>query len=236
MKPKNTRFVLCAFALGLGAFSQAQSGPFDEPNWSWKAQSHSQTNGYTMVSTRSMKGMALHDAMRKLWEDHVTWTRLFIVSAVGDLPDKQATTDRLLQNQTDIGDAVKPYYGTDAGNRLTALLREHILLAAGIVTPAKQGDTKAVESGNAKWFANADEIAAFLSKANPKQWRAAEMRDMMHDHLALTLAEAVAQIKGDYSASARAYDKVHVQILSMADMLTEGLMAQFPDKFRDTGR
>src|SRR5688572_12154878 len=56
------------------------------------------------------KQMALHNAMRKLWEDHIAWTRLFIVSAAADLPDKAATTERLLQNQTDIGNAIKPYY------------------------------------------------------------------------------------------------------------------------------
>ena len=55
---------------------------------------------------------ALHDGMRKLWEDHVTWTRLFIVSAAAGLPDKDATTARLLQNQTDIGDAVAGDEGT----------------------------------------------------------------------------------------------------------------------------
>src|SRR5438093_2594562 len=80
---------------------------------------------------------AFHDAMRKLWEDHVTWTRLFIVSAAGNLPDKDATTQRLLQNQTDIGNAVAEFYGPDAGNKLTALLRAHILIAANIVTAAK---------------------------------------------------------------------------------------------------
>ncbi len=70
--------------------------------------------------------MAFHDAMRKLWEDHITWTRVFIVSAAGDLPDKATATGRLLQNQVDIGNAIKPYYGDAAGNKLTALLREHI--------------------------------------------------------------------------------------------------------------
>src|SRR5918992_5578341 len=77
------------------------------------------------------------DAMQRLWVDHVTWTRLFIVSFVGELPDLQATTDRLLQNQVDIGDAVKPFYGDAAGDQLTALLEEHILTAADLLTAAK---------------------------------------------------------------------------------------------------
>src|SRR6185436_17422801 len=71
----------------------------------------------------STKEAALHDAMRKLWEDHITWTRLFIVSAVADLPDKAATTDCLLQNQVNIGNAIKSYYGDAAGEKLTALLK-----------------------------------------------------------------------------------------------------------------
>src|SRR5437870_4201417 len=94
---------------------------------------------------------AFHDAMRKLWEDHVTWTRLFIVSAAAGLPDKDATTQRLLQNQSDIGNAVAEFYGRDAGNKLTALLKDHILIAADIVTAAKAGDKAKVSSSNKRW-------------------------------------------------------------------------------------
>ena len=115
----------------------------------------------------------LRAAMRKLWEDHATWTRLFIVGALADLPDNAATTERLLQNQTDIGNAVKPFYGDAAGGMLTALLREHILIAADIVKAAKAGDTAKLESSKTRWVSNADEIAAFLSGANPKNWPAA---------------------------------------------------------------
>lgn len=88
----------------------------------------------------STKGTALHDAMRRLWEDHIIWTRVFIISAAADLPDKAAATDRLLQNQVDIGNAIKPYYGESAGNKLTTLLKEHITTAAEIVAAAKAGD------------------------------------------------------------------------------------------------
>ena len=180
----------------------------------------------------SAQQAAFHDAMRKLWEDHITWTRLFIVSAAADLPDKGPTTERLLQNQVDIGNAIKPFYGDAAGEKLTALLKEHITTAAEVVAAAKANDTAKLTDANRRWFANADAIAAFLSGANPKSWPAAEMKRMMHEHLDLTTAEAVAHLKGDWAADVAAYDKVHVQILHMADMLSAGIVSQHPAKFK----
>jgi hypothetical protein len=185
------------------------------------------------ASARSAKPSteAFDRAMRKLWEDHVTWTRLFIVSASADLPDLEATTDRLLRNQTDIGDAIAPYYGVDAGAQLTALLRDHILGAADLLAAAKAGDDATVQQATGAWYANGDDIAGFLSDANPKQWAAADMQAMMRTHLDLTLEEAVAHLEGRYADDVAAYDKVHDEILEMADMLAAGIVAQFPNRF-----
>jgi hypothetical protein len=180
----------------------------------------------------SAKHLALHDEMRRLWEDHITWTRLFIVSASADLPDRQATTERLLRNQQDIGDAIKPYYGRAAGERLSSLLTEHILVAADLLGAAKAGDQAAVERHSRVWYRNGKQIADFLHKANPRHWARGEMRAMMRDHLDLTLAEAVAHLTQDHRADIRAYDRIHRQILSMADMLSDGIAAQFPKRFR----
>jgi hypothetical protein len=177
------------------------------------------------------KRMAFHDTMRKLWEDHITWTRAFIISAAADLPDKTATTERLLQNQVDIGNAIKPYYGDAAGNKLSTLLKEHITTAAEVVAAAKANDSAKLADANKRWSANGDQIADFLSAANAKNWPQAEMRKMMRDHLDLTTKEAVARLKGDWAADIKAYDEVHQQILHMADMLSEGIMRQFPEKF-----
>jgi hypothetical protein len=179
----------------------------------------------------SMKKSAFQDAMRKLWEDHITWTRVFIISAVADLPDKAAATDRLLQNQVDIGNAIKLYYGDAAGNKLTSLLKEHITTAAEIVTAAKAGDKAKQDDATKRWYANADQIADFLSGANPKNWPKAEMRSMMHDHLDLTTKEVVARLTGDWAGDVAAYDSVHQQILKMADGLSMGIINQFPQKF-----
>jgi hypothetical protein len=176
------------------------------------------------------KADELRAGMRKQWEDHVVWTRLFIVSALGDLPDKAATTDRLLKNQVDIGNAIKPYYGEAAGTKLSALLKDHILIAADIVTAAKAGDTAKVDSSKVRWVANADEIAAFLSAANPRHWPAADMKAMMREHLDLTTAELTARLKKDWAGDVAAYEKIHAQILHMADMLADGIVRQHPAK------
>jgi hypothetical protein len=194
------------------------------------ADANSAHGGHGATANR----VAFHDVMRKLWEDHVTWTRLFIVSAAtesGNLPDIGPTVDRLLANQTDIGDAIKPFYGDAAGNQLTDLLRDHILTAAELVAAAKAGDSSAVADASARWHANADDIATFLANANPKQWPLADMKAMMKDHLDLTLKEAVARLDGRYADDITAYDEVHAEILQMADMLSDGIVAQFPSRF-----
>ncbi len=175
---------------------------------------------------------AFRNDMRKLWEDHVTWTRLFIVSAVADLPDAGPTAQRLLQNQVDIGNAIKPYYGDAAGEQLTALLTDHILIAADLVAAAKSGDTAAFEAAHTAWYANADDIAAFLASANPHHWPEVEMAAMMREHLDLTLQEASARLTGDWAADIAAYDQIHVQGLHMADMLSDGIISQFPRAFK----
>jgi hypothetical protein len=180
----------------------------------------------------SDQGIALRNEMRKLWEDHITWTRLAIISIADGRPEQQATVDRLLQNQVDIGAAIRPFYGNAAGDQLTALLHDHIVIAAEIVSEAKAGDTAGVDDASERWYANADEIAAFLSAANPDEWPLDHMKQMMREHLDLTLDEAVAHLSGDYEASVAAYDDVHVAILRMADMLSLGIIDQFPKQFR----
>jgi hypothetical protein len=170
--------------------------------------------------------------MRKLWEDHVTWTRLAVISLTTDSPDTQATVGRLLKNQTHIGNAIKPYYGPTAGRQLTALLREHILIASDLIAVARKGDQAGIASEQTRWTANADQIATLLNKANPRSWKLGAMKTMMHDHLRLTTAEVVARLQGKWTADVRSYDRIHIQILHMADMLSDGLVKQFPARFR----
>jgi hypothetical protein len=191
-----------------------------------------QSHHHRAAPMQTAKARALHDAMRKLWEDHITWTRLAIVSFAHDLPDLPHTQARLLRNQTDIGNAVKPYYGRAAGQQLTRLLEEHITGAVALLVAAKSGDSGRIQAASTAWYDNANRIAAFLSRANPRFWPLREMRAMMRKHLDDTVDEAVARLQGRYEDDIRAYERIHHHILQMADMLSGGIVKQFPRRFR----
>ena len=179
------------------------------------------------------KAVRFHDAMRALWEIHGTYTERAIVDAVGGNPETNAVVARLLQNQVDIGNAVKPYYGKAGGNALTKLLKTHIHTAVATVLAAKSGNAAATKKAMAAFFANGNQVADFLHKANPKFWSLTAMRSMMRVHLNQVVSLAVDQIKGKYGAAINLYDAyIHHILVGMADMLSNGIIEQFPARFR----
>nr|WP_256124083.1 glycosyltransferase [Paenibacillus chitinolyticus] len=178
----------------------------------------------------SSKMVQLKVDMQKVWIDHTIWTRSYIVSAISNRPDQKDVLDRLLRNQQDIGNVIKPYYGEAAGNKLADLLREHILIAGKIVAAAKAGNQADVKKLEADWHRNADDIAKFLSAANPN-WPFKTLQDMLYTHLQLITEIVLACLNGDWKADIAATDKNEIHMIHLADILTEGIAKQFPGKF-----
>jgi hypothetical protein len=214
--------VVAVVTAGLVTFTSAHDGAASSVGSSGQA-------GASALPRASQ--VAFHDRMRKLWEDHVTWTRLAIVTFADGSAGFSSTASRLLDNQVDIGDAIKPFYGEAAGDHLTSLLHDHITIAVDLLQAAKSGDTSAFNDADARWYANADQIADFLAAANPRFWSQAGMRDMMRVHLDQTLAEASDELHGDFAASVADYEAIHLHMLEMADMLSSGIMRAFPSAF-----
>ena len=196
------------------------------------------TSPTTFAQTQQAKGAVGHsDAaamlkqdMRKLWTDHVVWTRDYIIAATEKQPGAPAALNRLMKNQDDIGNAVAKYYGEPAGRQLTTLLKDHIAIAEDIVKAAMAGDKTAQKAADDRCNQNATQIADFLSKANPN-WPRATLLDMMNTHLSTTATELTARLNKDWEGDVRAYDAVHDHILHMADALSDGIVKQFPAKF-----
>ena len=184
------------------------------------------------VSKPGVARSDFHDQMRTLWEDHITWTRLSIVTFADESPGFGATADRLLQNQSDIGDAIAPFYGRAAGDQLTALLRDHITIAVELLQAVRAEDTEAFDAARMRWYANGNDIADLLSAAAPRSWPNDLVRADMKQHLDQTLAQAAHELNAEYTASVADYEVIHAHILMMADRLSDGIIAQFPSRFR----
>jgi len=173
---------------------------------------------------------ALRTALRKLWADHAIWTRQYIVAFASDGQDTGAAATRLLKNQEHIGNAIVPFYGEVAGARLTDLLKQHILIAVDLLTAAKAGDDAEFQRQDQRWSQNAEEIAAFLSGANPN-WPKNDVVDLLSVHLKLTKDEAVARLAGKWDDDVSAFDDIFTEIMTVSDTLADGIVKQFPDRF-----
>jgi len=171
-----------------------------------------------------------HDTMRTLWNDHGVWSREFVVATLADLPNAHLTAERLFKNQEDIGSALEPYYGQEASKKLTALLKDHIKIAAEVVSAAKKGDSKSLGEQDALWRTNARDISSFLSKANPHLTEK-DLVTMMYEHLDLLTQVVTARIKKNWVNDISSYNSYLRQLNHMADALSEAIMKQFPHKF-----
>lgn len=180
----------------------------------------------------SQSEVNFENEFRRLWIDHVLWTSNYITSATtAGAEDQTQVLARLLKNQEDIGNAVKPVYGEKAGNKLTDLLKEHIVIAGKIVDAAKSGNDALVKQLNKEWYRNADEIAAFLSGANP-YLKNEDLKNLLYMHLKFVTNDLTASLAKDWNARIVAIDEGVTHIILMADTITAGVIKQFPDKFK----
>lgn len=176
-------------------------------------------------------GLVYHDEWRKLWEDHITWTRVVLMGILDDLPGTSVYVDRLIQNYVDMEDALSPYYGDDA-EVLGDLILDHLVIAAELLTAAHDGDTPGFEDALARWYDNAEQISVQMNQMNPQFWPLEETHEMWIAHLDATLDEATAHLSGDFAAEVAAYDEIHDLALEMADFISHGVIRQFPHRFQ----
>jgi len=182
------------------------------------------------LAARKTSSLAYHDEWRKLWEDHITWTRVVIMGILDDLPGTNTYIDRLLQNSEDMEAALTPYYGDDA-EVLGDLIRDHLVIAAELLTAARDGDNTGFEDARVRWYENGDQIAVQMSQMNPRFWPVDESRHMWVEHLDATLEEATTHLTGDFAGEVAAYDRIHDLALEMADFMSAGVIRQFPQQF-----
>lgn len=210
-------------SLGLTGCTAAQAAPQATAHAAVQVSRHGQPS--------AAKQVQLYTAMSDLWSQHMEWTYSTVIAFAQGSPNLGVTLTRLLQNQADIGNAITPYYGTAAASQLTTLLKAHINDAVPVLTAAKQGDSAALSTAVTAWYANAKQIADFLAAANPA-WNKADMEQMLKTHITQTIAYATDALQGNWAQAITDYGTAEAHMEQMADMLSAGIVHQFPQKFQ----
>lgn len=174
----------------------------------------------------SAEQLGIMNLFRLLWEQHVYWTRAFIVSALAGLEDLDAVTGRLLRNPTDFANILKQYYGNENAAEFERLLRAHLLLAADLLNAAKAGEEEAAQMARRKWYDNASGIAHFLSGINP-YWSEDQWKILLFDHLSMVEEIVTLRMAGQFEEEIVVSDMNEERGLSMADYMAAGLIKQF---------
>ncbi|HVF24517.1 MAG TPA: hypothetical protein VNA23_01430 [Anaerolineales bacterium] len=186
----------------------------------------------TDVDQPKLSEQTYRNSMHRLWENHSNWTRLFVISTLDDLEYRDPTRSHLLENQHNIGEALETFYGDEASEQFVVLLEEHVQITDEMLHAAKNADAAGFEDTVTHWYANADQVAEFLHEANPDHWPLKETKAILREYLDLTLEMAVARWSGNFELDVAASDKAQDQAIAIADMLSEGIIKQFPDRFK----
>lgn len=168
----------------------------------------------------------LTEYMRMLWQQHIFWTRMVILSIIHDLPELESATQRLLRNAADFAGALQPFYGEATARAFENLFRDHITIAAEYVNAANAGDTQQINTIWERWVDNANRIADLMGNINPN-WTAEDWSAMLVEHLELLANNVNDLIEQNYQAAVDGFDDIEMQAMEMADMMAEGIALQF---------
>ncbi len=178
----------------------------------------------------SINEVRLLEQMNLVWEQHIMWTRMLLISIAENLRDLDATQTRLLRNPKDIANVFRTFYGNEVAAEIQRLLTEHLTIGKELIVALKNNNQEQARILNTKWYQNADSMADAFSSINPFYPRE-EIHRMLYEHLRLTTEEVSARLKGDYVADINAYDLVQKEILKMSRFFVDGIVRQFSNWF-----
>ena len=172
----------------------------------------------------------LHAAMRALWQGHAQTTREYALAVkAGNSPGAKKAADAVVANAKQIADAVGSFYGADAGKKMLELLAGHWGGVKALTDADHAGDSAAGAKAMQDLTANADEIAKFLSGANPNLPESA-VKGLLIAHAAHH-SELIGDImKGDSADAATTWTAMQAHMDTLADALSGGIAKQFPAK------
>jgi hypothetical protein len=210
--------LISAMLVGSSALASAQ-GPAHHASASVKPAA---------LSTKTVQTGA---ALRDLWVGHVFWVRNVVIATFAKNDEAaKASEQQVVANAKAIAAAIEPFYGAGAKDALFKLLAGHYGAIKAYLVATAAGDGPGQAGATEKLTKNAEEIAAFLSKANPNLPKD-DLNGLLLAHGSHHIQQ-IQQLKdGQYAAEAQTWDNMKSHMYVIADALTQALAKQFANKF-----
>ena len=181
------------------------------------------------VSANPAKVAATKKAVEGLWVGHINAVRAVVVAETSG-KDTKAAEGEVVSNAHAIADTIAGFYGKPAGDKLFTLLAGHYGAVKAYLDATVAKDSAKQGGATDKITSNADEIATFLSGANPYLPKAT-LLEMLTVHGSQHISQIQQLEAKDAAAETKTAAAMKTHILMLADALTDGIAKQFPEKF-----
>ncbi len=169
----------------------------------------------------------LQAAMRDLWVGHIFWVRnVALMTKLGNPAGAKVAEEQVVQDARDIANAISPYYGQPAADKLFGLLAAHYGAIKEYMTATYAGKKEAQASAKGRLNANAEAIATFLSSANPN-WPKDDLLVALQAHGMHHVMQIDALNAKDFVKEASIWNEMKGHIYTIADVLAQGIEKQF---------
>jgi hypothetical protein len=184
----------------------------------------------TKIMKESPKAVELREALRDLWTGHIFWVRnVVLATKLGDAEGAKVAEENVVKNARSIADAIVPFYGQAAADKLFGLLAGHYGAIKEYMTASYAGSKEGKDAAVDKIRKNAVEIATFLSSANPN-WPKETLVSLLFAHGGHHIAQIDAFATKDYVSESQTWEMMKNHMYVIADALGKGIVKQFPKK------
>lgn len=178
------------------------------------------------------KATATKEALRDLWVEHVFWVRNVVVETfAGNSAAAAAAEQEVVANAKQIAGAIEPFYGKAASDKLFGLLAGHYGAVKQYLDATVAGSAAKQDAAWKNIGANAEEIAVFLSGANPNL-PIDTLRGLLLGHGGHHVQQIKQLHDKQYAAEAQTWAAMRQHMYVIADALAGAIAKQFPDKFK----
>ncbi len=175
------------------------------------------------------KRLVFKAEMSRLWIDNAIYSRQAILCLVDRLPGAEESLYRLMINQEDMGRMFTRFYGREKGDEFCDLISSNTSLTVSMIRN-KSRNSGDYEAARAKMDYNVDRIITYLVAVNP-HWTEEELKYLIHLQSKLFDTQLQSRVNANYSYDIETFDRMISETYRLADVLSEGIMKQFPERF-----